>query len=109
MQPHGQIGHNSGITKVSIKVRAFNSMTNFCDPKRLEKNLEYPAGTTLGDIVNDFEVPLSKLFLILVNGKDVSPGVVGGTLKLAHEVEDGDVIALSGPVPFSFGYGAPVV
>lgn len=109
MQTHAQIGHNSAHNMISITVRAFNSMTKFCDPKRLETKIEYPAGTTLGDIAKDFNVPLAKLFLILVNGRDVSPGLVGGTLHLAHQVKDGDVVALSGPVPYSFGYGAPVV
>ncbi len=102
------IGHNSDHLTVSVEVRAFNSMTNFCDPSKLNQGLEYPVGSTIGDIVRDFNVPLSELYLILVNGKDVAPGCVGD-IRLAHQLEDGDVVALSGPVPYSFGYGAPVV
>jgi hypothetical protein len=102
------LGHNSADLTVSIKVRAFNSMTRFCDPERLEREISYPVGATIGDIVRDFNIPLAELFLILVNGRDVAPGCVGD-IRLAHQLEDGDVIALSGPVPYSFGYGAPVV
>jgi len=83
-------------------------MTKFCDANRLNCEITYPVGSTIGDIVKDFNVPLPELFLILVNGRDVAPGVVGD-VRLAHQLEDGDVVALSGPVPYSFGYGAPVV
>ncbi len=101
-------GHNSAGMKVSVTVRAFNSITKYCDKNKLNQELEYPAGATLEDIVSDFKVPLSELYLILVNGRDVSPGLIGD-LHLSHELEDGDVIALSGPAPYSYAYGAPVV
>lgn len=108
MQATAVIGHNSAQGDITIRVKAFNSMTRFCDQGALAAPRAYPAGTTLGDVVRDLAVPESEVFLILVNGRDVSPGLVG-QVRFTHELEDGDVVALSGPVPYSFGYGSPVV
>lgn len=33
----------------------------------------------------------------------------GGNINTEAGMSDGDVIALSGPVPYSYGYGAPAV
>ena len=44
----------------------------------------------------------------MVNGRDVTPLLNGG-IETGHLLEDGDVVALSGPVPCSWGYGSPVV
>jgi hypothetical protein len=39
-----------------------------------------------------------------------SPGLYqGGNVNTEAGMNDGDVIAFSGPVPYSYGYGAPVV
>jgi hypothetical protein len=44
-----------------------------------------------------------------VNGRDITPGLVGDSIRDYHVLDDGDVIALSGAVPYSYGYGSPVV
>lgn len=102
------IGHNSEGVSITITVRLFNAMHTHGDPKAVVEPLDYPAGTTVGEIFKDLKLPDKHLFLILVNGRDISPGLVG-ELHFNHELEDGDVLAFSGPVPYSFGYGAPVV
>lgn len=102
------IGHNSAGATIKIEVRLFNAMHTHGDPKAVAEPLEYRAGTTVGDVFRDLNLPMEHLFLILVNGRDVSPGCVG-ELRFTRELEDGDVLAFSGPVPYSFGYGAPVV
>ncbi|WP_135078876.1 MoaD/ThiS family protein [Terasakiella sp. SH-1] len=102
------IGHNSGGATVTIEVRLFNSMHTKGNPEAVKEPLEYPAGTTVGDVFRDLKLPREELFLILVNGRDISPGLVGD-VRFAHELEEGDILAFSGPVPYSFGYGAPVV
>ena len=44
------------------------------------------------------------------NGRDVTPGIYrGGVVNTEAVLDDGDVIAVSGPVPYSWAYGAPVV
>ncbi len=45
----------------------------------------------------------------MVNGRDVTPSRVGAPVNRNREIADGDVVPLSGPVPYSYGYGAPVV
>ena len=45
----------------------------------------------------------------MTNGRDVTPGRVGAPVSSDREIADGDIVALSGPVPYSYGYGAPVV
>ena len=39
----------------------------------------------------------------------ITPGLVGDAVKDYHMIEDGDVVAFSGAVPYSYGYGSPVV
>ena len=108
MQTHAQIGHNSGDVEITITVRLFNAMHTHGNPNAVKEPLTYPAGTTVGDVFRDLRLPRKHLFLILVNGRDISPGLVGD-LYFNHQLEDGDVLAFSGPVPYSYGYGAPVV
>jgi len=108
-KPDATIGHNSGDLSITIETKLFNSMGKFSGPGGVFQTLKMPVGTTVGDIVKKLSLPLDEIFLVLRNGNDVSSGLVGGPINLHAEVEDGDAIAFSGPVPFSFGYGAPVV
>jgi len=65
-------------------------------------------GSTIADVVERLRIPLDNVFLVLLNGRDVTP-TLKGPLNVDEFLEDGDVIAFSGPVPYSAGYGAPVV
>ncbi|WP_417796167.1 hypothetical protein [Terasakiella pusilla] len=108
MEHPAQIGHNSKDRSVQITVRLFNSvaMNSPHLPAQLERT--YPVGTTIDHVVRDLSLPQKDLFLILINGRDISSGRVGD-LNISREIEDGDIVAFSGPVPYSYGYGAPVV
>lgn len=102
------MGHNSGAAATNtIGVRLFNSLTRYGlgEPRR---EITLPAGATVGDVVRRFDIPSAELYLVLINGRDATP-TLGTPVELDRELEDGDVVALSGPVPFSWGYGAPVV
>lgn len=104
------IGHNSGDVKVRIEVRFFNSLAKYNDEDGVRRTLETAAGTTVGDIIRRFKLPLPEIFLVLKNGRDITPGLYqGGVVNEEVVVEDGDTIAFSGPVPYSPGFGAPVV
>ncbi|MCC7016830.1 MAG: MoaD/ThiS family protein [Rhodospirillales bacterium] len=103
------IGHNVGATIVRIEVRLFNSLARPRPQGDSALALELPAGSVLGDALRRLELRPEAVFLALCNGRDVSPGPAGRDLNLEHALEDGDVLALSGPVPYSWGYGAPVV
>lgn len=106
----GGIGHNSADVLLRIEVRLFNSLTKYNDGEGVRRALEVPAGTTVGDLIHRFKLPLAEIFLVLKNGRDITPGLYqGGVVNEAVAVDEGDVIAFSGPVPYSPGYGAPVV
>ncbi len=104
------IGHNSSDVKVRIEVRFFNSLAKYNDEDGVRRTLETAAGTTVGEIIRRFKLPLPEIFLVLKNGRDITPGLYqGGVVNEEVVVEDGDTIAFSGPVPYSPGFGAPVV
>ncbi len=103
------IGHNSGELQVTIEARLFNSLRGFGPKDRSFQSFTFQAGSTVGDLIRKLELPIDEIFLILRNGRDISSGVIGAPLNVEAVLDDGDVIALSGPVPYSFGYGAPVV
>lgn len=102
------IGHNSAACLLKVEVRLFNSLTRYDGSGGHGRAMELEAGSTVGDILRRFGVPPGEVFLVLVNGRDITPQLDGGP-RLGFAVEEGDVVALSGPVPYSWGYGAPVV
>jgi len=107
--PDSLLGHNSQGLEITVEVRLFNSVAKHAGEGGAVRRLTLPAGGRVGDVVAELKIPREKVFLALVNGRDVTPGLVGAEIRTGYELEDGDVVALSGPVPFSYGYGAPVV
>jgi len=108
-QIHGQIGDNSQDVTLSVEVRLFNGVARHAGAEGPRRRLTLPVGTTVGELADQLRIPRRALFLVLVNGRDVTPGRVGEAIKDYHQIQDGDVVAFSGPVPYSYGYGAPVV
>lgn len=104
-----RLGHNIQGVVIDVEVRLFNSVTRFANGDGTRHRLTIPAGTSVGELADRLRIPRSEIFLVLVNGRDVTPGLVGEAFKDYHVVEDGDVVAFSGAVPYSYGYGAPVV
>ena len=104
-----RIGDNSGDATVTVEVRLFNSITRYAGAEGPRRLLDLPVGTTLGELAARLGIPISALFLVLVNGRDVTPGLVGERVNDRYQVEEGDVVAFSGAVPYSYGYGSPVV
>lgn len=105
------IGHNAAGATIRIEVRFFNSLVRYnAGAEGLTRQLDIPADLTIGDLIAQFKMPLNEIFLVLRNGRDVSPGLYqGGNVNTEAGMADGDIIAFSGPVPYSYGYGAPVV
>lgn len=109
MQPPTS-GHNTDGIVLKIEARFFNSLARYSGDRGLCRQVEVPAGACVGDLIAMFAVPLAEIFLVLKNGRDITPGLYqGGVVNQEVALADGDVIAFSGPVPYSFGYGAPVV
>ena len=102
------IGDNrQTLPRIRVSVKAFNSLTAYlggCGPV----DAEFAAGATVGDVVRRFGVPYERVYLVLVNGRDITSGL-GCLVNLDRELEEGDVVMLSGPALYSRGYGAPVV
>lgn len=107
--PEAMLGHNSQGLTITIEVRLFNSVAKHAGDGGSVRKLTLPAGGRIGDVVNELKIPKDKVFVALVNGRDVTPGLVGANIRAGYELEDGDVVAFSGPIPYSYGYGAPVV
>lgn len=106
----GLLGHNSEGVTISIEVRFFNSLAKYSGGEGLVRKLAVPADETIGALVERLKLPLKDIFLVLRNGRDISPGLyMGGNVNVEANLSDGDVVAFSGPVPYSYGYGAPVV
>ena len=103
-----RIGDNSAGAAVDIEVRLFNSLARYIKGPRTACRVSLPAGSTVADILKLFEIPLDEVYLVMRNGRDLTPEL-GGRIRADYRPDAGDVIALSGPVPYSWGYGAPVV
>lgn len=102
-------GHNSRGRTVTIESRLFNSLTQYKGQRSCRESFTLPVGSTVDDVLKAWGLPKSKVFLCLRNGRDVTPGLVGDEINGDTVLDEGDVIAFSGPVPYSYGYGAPIV
>lgn len=102
------LGHNASDISVSVEVWLFNSMTRFARSGNTHLNIDMPAGSDIASLVNRLGIPIDQIFLVFVNGKDITPTLHNG-IRSTYVLDQDDVIAISGPVPYSWGYGAPIV
>ncbi len=94
---------------MEIEIRLFNALTRYAG-KRNPMRLELPSRSTVGDALRCLPVPEKEIFLLTHNGRNVMCGFgFGSGIETTRELADGDVLALSGAVPFSRGYGSPVI
>jgi len=105
------IGHNSADIDVRIEVRMFNSLWRYGGEEGHVRKLALAAGSDVNDVLKHLKIPKQDVFLVFVNGRDITPEVLPklGNARTSYVIEEGDVLALSGPVPYSWGYGAPIV
>lgn len=96
-------------TMVEIEVRLFNSLARYarrqgpCFPLRLA-----PAAT-VGDALAQLAIPRRRIFVLWLNGHNIKAGVGFDAAIEEHlPLASGDVLALSGPIPYSSAYGTPV-
>ncbi len=91
---------------IEIEVCLFNSVAahlGLWQPSRIA----LPDGTQASDIPLRLGIPAPLIYAAWRNGRDIMT-TFGGTLQAGITLQHGDRLALSGPVPFSRGYGAPV-
>ena len=92
---------------MEIEVALFNSLGRFSE-KREPLRIKVARGSRVGDLVGRLGIPRDQIYVAFVNGRCVMADL-GRQLEDWVELSDGDRVAFSGPVPFSRGYGAPVV
>ncbi len=86
---------------MEIEIRLFNSLRRY-GPRRLE----LPEGSRVQEAVRRLAIPRSEIHVVLLNGRTIGDN---RSLEGERSLQDGDVLALSGPVPWSRGYGSAVV
>src|SRR5690242_5302162 len=69
----GGIGHNSAGLTLDVEVRLFNSLSRFGDALDPDGRLILPVGATVADVCCRLGIPRDRIYLVLVNGRDVSP------------------------------------
>ncbi len=106
------IGHNSCEATINFIVKGFNSISPYVEKHGAPRTMELPVGATLRDLVAKLSIPNHTIYLAMKNGRDVTKGLYPSKdpeINLNVEIEEGDQISFSGPVPYSYGYGSPVV
>ena len=94
---------------IKLEIRLFNSLTRYAE-KTNALALTLPEGATIGDALKRLPVPEEEIFLLTLNGRNVMRGFgFNSGIETEHELREGDVLSFSGPVPFSRGYGSPVI
>lgn len=92
-----------GKRMIEIELRLFNSLARYgrSGPLQIQQK------TTVGDVLKRLAIPEHKIYVSWLNGHNISTAL-GGAVESHRELRAGDVLALSGPVPFSRSYGTPV-
>lgn len=101
------IGHNTKDIDIEIEVRLFNSIHRDLGGP-VSRPMTLPAGGTVADIFSRLGVCERHVFLVWCNGRDVTRDMPG-TINTGFAPEHGDIIAISGAVPYSWGFGSPIV
>lgn len=92
-----------GEETIEIELRLFNSLCRY----GAGGPLRVPKKATVGEVVNRLAIPSHEIYVSWLNGHNIMQSL-GGVLEAEHALAPGDVLALSGPVPFSRSYGTPV-
>ena len=93
---------------ITVQVRLINSLARFLLKKQRNLELTFQTGSTVGDMITRFGSSKSDVFLALCNNRDLTPDL-DGDINMGYQFTEGDAISLSGPIPYSWGYVAPVV
>ncbi len=94
---------------IEIEVARFNSLHRPGAPLSPQR-VVLPEGATVSDALERLGLAGSGAFLVLLNGRNVLRGFGLETgLERDPPLHNGDRLALSGPIPYSRGYGSPVV
>ncbi len=94
---------------IQVEVRLFNSLCKYGNATNRFR-FKLPIDTTVGGVLKRINIPEKEIFLLMHNGKNIMRGFgFESGIETEHILRDGDILAFSGPVPFSRGYGSPVI
>lgn len=91
---------------IEVEVHLYNSLAKYAvrnEPLRLV----LPAGIRPAEVARGLGIPEREIYAAWHNGHNVLT-TFGGRFEDGIVLAHGDRLALSGPIPFSRGYGAPV-
>lgn len=88
---------------IKLEIRLFNKLYKFARNGAHRFELDVPQDTTYSGLLEILNIPENEVFLALRNGRNIE------LFPRNDILNNGETIALSGPVPYSRGYGAPVV
>jgi len=87
----------------TLEIRLFNRLEKYAPNGSTRFSLATNDSLSFEQLLNRLNIPLNEVFLAMRNGRNIE------LFSSDDVLSDGDVIALSGPVPYSKGYGSPVV
>ncbi|GMQ90167.1 MAG: hypothetical protein BMS9Abin10_0519 [Gammaproteobacteria bacterium] len=93
---------------IEVQVRLFNSLSRYGNGEN-RFCFRLPKGASVDQVLQRLDIPQSEIFLLMHNGRNIMRGFGPDSgIETEHVLADGDILAFSGPVPFSRGYGSPV-
>lgn len=105
----GVMAEGRSLDMIDVEVRFFNSLTRY-NAGQIRRVVTLPPSARVANALCCLSVPESEIFLALLNGRNIMRGFgCGSGIEDDLPIGPGDTLALSGPVPFSRGYGAAVV
>jgi sulfur carrier protein ThiS len=81
---------------MNITFKLYASLGEYLPPDRRTANqmpLEVPEGTTIGQVIAPFNLPMKLVHLVLVNGVYIQPEE-----RATHALAEGDVLAIWPPI-----------
>jgi hypothetical protein len=94
---------------IEIEIRLFNSLARYAPVRGARYTMRLPMAATVGDALGRLGVPRERIFVLWLNGRNLKEGVgFDAPIEERRGLSGGDVLALSGPVPYSTAYGTPV-
>ena len=92
---------------MELEVCLFNSLRKY-SANGMVFRTSVPPGTTMADLLRRLALPRREIYVAFRNGTSITHDL-GKRIEEDMVLADGDRVAFSGPVPFSRGYGAPVI
>lgn len=92
-----------------IEIRLFNTLARYAPAPGARFTLHLPEAATDADALARVDVPRARIFRTLAQWPEPRGGVgFDAVIEDWQALVSGDVLAFSGPVPYSTAYGTPV-